>query len=93
MYLDYASLSLKFMLITDDLKIDGPGDPEKNVPSFAQVFSRSISRYEGDILQVYWAMSIQFRACVMNFIIIGYYVLTLLVPEHMKEIWLFCLFL
>ena len=27
--------------------------PKKNVPKFVQVFSRSLSRYEGDILQVY----------------------------------------
>ena len=26
---------------------------KKTVPNFAQVFSRSLSRYEGDILQVY----------------------------------------
>ena len=26
---------------------------KKNVPNFAQVFSRRLSRYEGDILQVY----------------------------------------
>ena len=29
-----------------------PGGPEKNVPNFAQVLSRSLFRYEGDILQV-----------------------------------------
>ena len=32
---------------------DIPGGPKKNVPNFAQVFSRSLSRCEGDILQVY----------------------------------------
>ena len=29
------------------------GWPNKNVPNFAQVFSRSLSGYEGEILQVY----------------------------------------
>ena len=30
-----------------------PGGPKKKVPNFAQVFSRRLSRYECDILQVY----------------------------------------
>ena len=35
------------------------GWPKKNVPNFAQVFSRSLSRYEGDIFQVYWASNLE----------------------------------
>ena len=33
---------------------------KKNVPNFAQVFSRSLSRYEGDIFQVYWASNLEY---------------------------------
>ena len=33
--------------------------PKKNVPNFARVFSGSLSRYEGDILQVYWAYNLE----------------------------------
>ena len=35
------------------------GGPEKNVSNFAHVLSRSLSRYEGDILQVvYYAYNL-----------------------------------
>ena len=37
---------------------DIPGGPEKNVPKFAQVLSRSLSRYEGDIMQVYYVYNL-----------------------------------
>ena len=41
-----------------DEEIDIPDGPEKNVPNFAQVLSRSLSGYEGDIWQVFYAYNL-----------------------------------
>ena len=62
-----------------------PGGPKKNVPNFAQAFSRSLSRYEGDILQVYWASNLEHVCWILSLSVNISWRYYLLVSKHMKE--------
>ena len=68
------------------LKFINTGWPRKNVPNFAQLFSRSLSRYEGGILQVYWTSNLEhvrWISSVLVNILLCQYLVMLSVPIDM----------